>query len=143
MKKWVLFGVLSACLMLLSSCFADGNLLSDCGIDSLEDIDACQVIHDEYPTGVEITDIKTLRSLLHYRYVEDYPVTQLHELLVVPGEGVLNLTVGDSAFAFHRMKDGSIGAKTSSESGYRVYQAPEKHRLTSEKFLELIEANIN
>ncbi len=142
MKKVALFGVLLACLMLLSSCSANGNLLSDCGIDSLEDIEACTIYHDEYPLGVEITDMKTLQPLLHYRYVEDYPVTQLHELLAVPGEGVLYLTVGDSTVAFHRMKDGSIGAKTLSESGYRVYQAPKNHRLTSEKFLELIEANI-
>ena len=142
MKKVALFNILLACLMLLSACSANGDLLSDCGIDSLGDIEACTIYHDEYPLGVEITDMKTLQPLLHYRYLEECPVTQLHELLLVPGEGTLFLTVGDSTFAFHRMEDGSIGAKTSSESGYRIYQAPENRRLTSKRFLELIEANI-
>lgn len=122
--------------------FTEGNILYDFGAESVEDIEKCEFLYEEYQSSpedkLEITDSEDIAILRHYNYVSDWPTEKFHEILIFPSD-TITITINEKVYSFYLNDDGSLtsipGVNISSA---KTYQADKKYRLTPQKFQEWI-----
>ncbi len=143
MKKTL--SIIICCFILLALCscatantdFKEGSLLFDMGATSFDSIDSCKII-DDGPIPEVILDKAEYEAFAKYRYKSDYPSEKLHELIVFPTNKLFNITIEGKTFALYLMENGDIGVRISEESGYKIYEADGKYKITQEKYNELV-----
>lgn len=114
-----------------NAAYAEGNLLFDCGIESVKDIDGCTSLSGNSAEMITITD-------KDYEYAEDYPQSELHELFIFPDVNCITLSVNNKNYILYLMENGDIGVKPTENSAYKIYRANTSDKLTQNKIDELI-----
>ena len=146
MKKTLLFVTGFVLIITLCCCvnptvanndFAEGYLLFDMGANSMEDIEYCEIIDEGAIPEIFIGE-DDFKLFTKYQYKSDYPFDKLHELIVFPKNKRMIICVNGNVFALYLMEDGNIGVRISEEEGFKLYQADKKHKITSDKYDELV-----
>lgn len=117
--------------------FVEGSLLFDMGANSMEDIEYCEIIDEGAIPEIFIGE-DDFKLFTKYQYKSDYPFDKLHELIVFPKNKRMIICVNGNVFALYLMEDGNIGVRISEEEGFKLYQADKKHKITSDKYDELV-----
>lgn len=129
-------------ILMLCSCaddtLSEGNLLYDCGIESIEDIESCKILSGASFGEFTITNKDEFKVFSSYEYAEDYPTDKLHELFLFPGVYNLTITANGKEVIFYLFENGDIGVAPTKNSPYKLYRANFFNRLTQDKADKLV-----
>ena len=132
----------------LTGCDADklteGNILYDCGIESIERIEFCEMLTYNGSNTIDVNN-NDIGFLKHYTFKEDYPVEKLHEVFVYPGVTNLMIKSGNISKTLYILENGDIVVNVSnSEIAYhKTYTTDDKYLATREKIDKIANVDIH
>ncbi len=124
--------------------FSNPLLLALIGTNDVTKIEAFKITHKYGGATTDITDNTDLEFLKEYTYSHEYPMEDLHNLLIFPKNQLIQVISGNKKQTMYLMDNGSIALQVTiendgvTETKYDVYTAGSEYMLTEDKLIELL-----